>query len=135
MSEAFEVVIESNDPSVGSRMIVRADSVQALHDRLTAVVDAASFTLVGAATAAMRAEVEAHRTFGDRLEARPDDAPVEAPKTEPEPPAQQAPASDPWSEGLDAPNLPAPSTPATPPTPAPSAPPAGNFPPKPKWAQ
>lgn len=134
MGEAFEVVIESNDPTVGSRMIVRADTVQALHDRLTAVVDAASFTLIGAATSAMRAEVDAHRTLGAELDARPDDAPVQAPKPANEPPVQQAPASNPWNEEQSAPSLPTPTQPSAP-AQTPPAQPAGNFPPMPKWAQ
>ncbi|GAA1411809.1 hypothetical protein AUR04nite_00830 [Glutamicibacter uratoxydans] len=131
MSDAFEVTIESHDPLIKAKLVVKADTVQALHDRLVATVDAASFSLIGAAVSAMRDEAEAQRTIGERLEGRPDDAPMDTPPTsqaESASPAEK-PSSNPWSDEQSAPNLPASS--------APPAPQGGDssLPPLPKWAQ
>lgn len=133
MSDAFEVTLRSNDPTIEATLKVCADDVQQLHDRLVSVVDAASFSLIGAAVSAMRDEVNAQKALGDNLDARPNDPPVANTAPEPAPPAQPAPtekpADNPWDAGQTAPNLPTASN-----APAPPAP-AGGLPPMPKWAQ
>jgi len=140
VSDIYEVVIESNDPSVNARLIVKADTTQALHDRLTAVADGGAFAIIGAATRCLREDVEAQKNLGAALDARPDSPPADNPEPAPTPPPAQKPQEpheNPWGTPQDdGPNLPQAGQQA--PAQAPQAAPpqqGGNFPPAPKWAR
>lgn len=144
MADAYEVTIESNDPEVTSRIVVRGDNPQQLHDRLTAVVDGGQFALIGAATRCLREDIDAQKALGKELGAVPDAPPALEPPVATTPATKPAEASveppkvdeNPWGVEQDnAPNLPTLSKPAQTP-PASTAPPqSGAFPPAPKWAK